>query len=62
MSTNQIQKIDIQIILKNLKDLNSISQKFLKEMDRKNDILEMGLNDCQLYRLHIDNINTSTEQ
>lgn len=40
--------INIKILIKNLHDLDNISQKIISETEQKNKILQKGLNDCKV--------------
>jgi len=45
MSTRNL-NIDKKLFLKNLQDLNNLSDKIIKEMHTKNQILESGIKEC----------------
>lgn len=47
MSNKQNSNIDLNELLLNLRELDDISNKVLKEMDKKNRILKGGLKDCK---------------
>ena len=56
MSTNitNPKNIDIKTLLENLKDLDQVSRKITREVDRKNRIFESGLRDCKNCKKFID--------
>uniref|UniRef100_A0A6G6AC50 Uncharacterized protein n=1 Tax=Borely moumouvirus TaxID=2712067 RepID=A0A6G6AC50_9VIRU len=43
--------IDIESLKNNLQDLNYLSQNLLEEMNKRNKILEKGINDCRKLRI-----------
>ncbi|AGF85473.1 hypothetical protein QJ854_gp309 [Moumouvirus goulette] len=43
--------IDLDSLKKNLQELNYLSQNLLEEMNRRNKILEKGINDCRKLRI-----------
>lgn len=54
MSNRKNPNIDLGELLMNLRDLDDISRRVSKEMDKKNQILENGLLDCKVCRSYID--------
>ena len=54
MSNKPKQRIDLQSLHANLKDLDYISKRVSKELIAKNEILKGGLRDCAQCRALID--------
>lgn len=51
MSSN---RVDLNMLLQNLRDLDKISRRVFRDFKQKNQILEEGLSDCKLCRISID--------
>ena len=47
--------LDYKLLLENLKDLDKLSQKAIKEYNQKNEILKGGLNECLHCSMYLDN-------
>lgn len=60
MTTNQ--KMDIDMLVQNLNDLDDISQRVSNEMDYKNRILEEGLIDCEQCKTKLKNLGNKQKQ
>lgn len=53
MSNNST--IDLKELLTNLNDLNDVSHKVSKEIDKKNKILQGGIKDCKECKMYVNN-------
>ncbi len=62
MSNIQNQNISLYDLHKNLLDLDNISQKVLNEMDKKNKILQKGVDNCKICKIYINNTNKKDVQ
>ena len=53
--SKEVSKIDSRMLLQNLKDLDYVSRKVAHEMETKNNILKLALQDSKRYRMQLDN-------
>ncbi|UFX99847.1 hypothetical protein QKC54_gp0323 [Megavirus baoshan] len=42
--------MDINALKQNLKELNDLSQNLLLEINKRNDIMQKGINDCRKFQ------------
>lgn len=62
MSGKQQRKIDLRLLLQNLRDLDYVSGKVINEYKMKNNILKGGLSDCAACRMYISDLEHSKKE